>query len=117
MKIALIQLQAKNVERLASFYVKAFDLEIVHKEEGFAPLSGGGCFLSIHQSGKSGGEMTSITFSPEDVHSAKEDLAKKGSKLGEVYEVEGFAFAKGRDPEGNCIHLSSWAFSSAVPKS
>ena len=118
MQIASIQLYAKNVERLASFYASAFDLEIIREEDGFATLVGGGCFLSIHRSGKSarerGGEMTSITFAAKDVHGAKEALAKGCLKLGKVYEVDDFAFAKGRDPEGNCIHISSWAFSAGA---
>ena len=120
MQIASIQLYAKDVERLASFYVSVFDLEIVRAEDGFATLAGGGCFLSIHRCGKSarerGGEMTSITFAAEDVSAAKETLAKKGLKLGKIYEVDDFAFTKGRDPEGIAIHISSWAFSSGVPQ-
>lgn len=114
MKIASVQLYAKNVEKLAAFYTQAFGLESVREEPGFVTLSDGDFFLSIHKSGKSarerGGEMTSITFAARDVEKSKTELATRGLKLGKVYEVDGFAFAKGRDPEGNHIHISNWVY-------
>jgi hypothetical protein len=41
------------------------------------------------------------------VHAAKSRLAAQGLKFGKVHEVNGFAFANARDPEGNPIQISS----------
>jgi predicted enzyme related to lactoylglutathione lyase len=48
-----------------------------------------------------------IVFAVKDVHGARERFAANGLKFGKVHEVNGFAFANARDPEGNPIQISS----------
>lgn len=94
------------------FYQRHFGLEpLASSEDGWLELSAGGCNLALHRAATTsrdrGRSPAKIVFAIEDVHAAKQHFAANGLKFGKVHEVNGFAFANGRDPEGNPIQISS----------
>ena len=91
---------------------KAFRLKAIDSaEDGWLELDAGGCNLALHRatttSRERGRSPDKIVFAVADVHGAKTVFAKDGLKFGKVHEVNGFAFANARDPEGNPIQISS----------
>jgi len=112
--ISRIILFVRDLPRVADFYQKHFGFApIPTTEKGWLELAtaAGGCTLALHQAAaaaREGGQsQVKIVFGVADVHSAKEELAAQGLRFGKVYEVDGFAFANARDPEGNRIQISS----------
>jgi predicted enzyme related to lactoylglutathione lyase len=111
-RVSRIILFVRDVPGVAAFYQRHFGLEPIEtSEEGWRELSAGGCNLALHRatttSRERGRSPAKIVFAMSDVHAAKQRFAAEGLKFGKVYEVNGFAFANARDPEGNPIQISS----------
>ena len=111
-RISRIILFVRDVERVAAFYKKHFDLlPLDRNEDGWLELAADGCNLALHRattaSRERGRSPAKIVFAFADVHTAKKQFAAAGLKFGKVHEVDGFAFANARDPEGNPIQISS----------
>jgi predicted enzyme related to lactoylglutathione lyase len=112
MQISRIILFVRDVAKVAAFYQQHFELKpIASDEDGWLELAAGGCNLALHRatttSRERGRSPAKIVFAVRDVHAAKARFAKEGLKFGKVHEVNGFAFANARDPEGNPIQISS----------
>jgi predicted enzyme related to lactoylglutathione lyase len=110
--ISPIILFVRDVPGVASFYERHFGLRRIESdEEGWLELAAGGCNLALHRatttSRERGRSPAKIVFAVADVHAAKQRFAANGLKFGKVHEVNGFAFANARDPEGNPIQISS----------
>jgi predicted enzyme related to lactoylglutathione lyase len=110
--ISRIILFVQDVARVASFYERHFGLQrLESSEDGWLELSAGSCNLALHRattpSRERGRSPAKIVFAVKDVHGARERFAANGLKFGKVHEVNGFAFANARDPEGNPIQISS----------
>ena len=111
-QISRIILFVRDVPAVAAFYQRHFGLKPIDSaEDGWLELSAGGCNLALHRatttSRERGRSPAKIVFAVADVHGAKTAFAKDGLKFGKVHEVNGFAFANARDPEGNPIQISS----------
>lgn len=111
-RISRIILFVRDVEGVAAFYAKHFGLlPLDRNEDGWLELSAEGCNLALHRatttSRERGRSPAKIVFAVADVHAAKKQFAAAGLKFGKVHEVDGFAFANARDPEGNPIQISS----------
>ena len=106
--IARIVIYAKDVEKLADFYRRVFELKDVGpSEEGWIELAAGGCNLALHRAAKTADyrrAAAKIVFGVRDVAQAKEILAARGFRLGATSLSLYSNFCTGRDPEGN--HLS-----------
>lgn len=110
--ISRIILFVRDVPGVAAFYQQHFGLvPLEPSEDGWIELSAGGCNLALHRatttSRERGRSPAKIVFAVRDVPAAKRRLAANGLKFGKVHEVNGFAFANARDPEGNPIQISS----------
>jgi predicted enzyme related to lactoylglutathione lyase len=110
--ISRIILFVRDVPKVAAFYQMHFGLQpIPSNEDGWLELSAGGCNLALHRatttSRERGRSPAKIVFAVSDVHAAKTRFAAQGLKFGKVHEVNEFAFANARDPEGNPIQISS----------
>lgn len=110
--ISRIILFVRDVPGVAAFYQRHFGLvPIDSSEDGWLELSAGGCNLALHRATKTSRERgrspVKIVFAVADIHAAKQNFASSGLKFGKVHEVNGFAFANARDPEGNPIQISS----------
>jgi catechol 2,3-dioxygenase-like lactoylglutathione lyase family enzyme len=111
-QISRIILFVRDVPAVAAFYQRHFGLKpIASAEDGWLELAAGGCNLALHRATKTsrerGRSSAKIVFAVADVHAAKQSFAKQGLKFGKVHEVNDFAFANARDPEGNPIQISS----------
>jgi catechol 2,3-dioxygenase-like lactoylglutathione lyase family enzyme len=111
-QISRIILFVRDAPAVAAFYQRHFGLKpIASTEDGWLELVAGGCNLALHRapktSRKRGRSPAKIVFAVADVHAAKQSFAKQGLKFGKVHEVNDFAFANARDPEGNPIQISS----------
>jgi len=111
-RISRIILFVRDVEGVAAFYEKHFGLlPLDRSEDSWLELSAAGCNLALHRapipSRERGRSPAKIVFAVADVHAAKKHFAANGLKFGKIHEVDGFAFANARDPEGNPIQISS----------
>ena len=111
--ISRIILYVRDVPGVAAFYQRHFSLVplVQSSEDGWLELSAGGCNLALHRATRTSRERgrspAKIVFALSDIHAAKKQFAANGLKFGKVHEVDGFAFANARDPEGNPIQISS----------
>lgn len=118
MKINLsgIILFVKDVEKLKTFYINNFNLEL--KEElcsEWVLLKAGKCEIGLHKSGsqyfKETAEIesnTKLVFDiNRDIYLFREQLLSKNVNLGEVktWDSFGYLICDGKDPEGNVFQL------------
>ncbi len=107
---------AKNVEKMAAFYVKHFDFKSL-VEEGTSMLellpAHGGASLMIHPAGKGikdGQACVKLVFDIKDVEKFRDKCAKNGLKFGAVHQVQGYIFSNAKGPGKNSIQISSRAY-------
>ncbi len=107
--ITRIVIYAKNVEKLAEFYRRVFELtDFGPGEDGWIELAAGGCNLALHRASKTADHRRAaakIVFGVKDVAQAKATLVARGLRLGTIHRSPNSNFCNGRDPEGNhlCI--------------
>jgi predicted enzyme related to lactoylglutathione lyase len=106
--ITRVVIYAKDVEILAEFYRRVFELKDAGPpEDGWIELAAGGCNLAFHRAAKSADHRRAaakIVFGVKNVAQAKKALAARGLVLGAIHKSPHSNFCNGRDPEGN--HLS-----------
>ena len=109
--ITRVVLYVKNVEKLADFYQRVFEMKIVGKpEKGWIELGGGGCNIALHQASKTADfrrAAAKIVFGVKNVAKAKAILMRRGLKLGSIHEAPNSVFCNGKDPEGNLLSIGN----------
>ncbi len=109
--ITRIVLYVKNVEKVAGFYQRIFDLKVVGApEKGWIELGAGGCNLALHQAAKTADHRRAaakIVFGVKDVAKAKALLEGRGLKLGPIHVTPNSTFCNGKDPEGNLLSIGT----------
>jgi catechol 2,3-dioxygenase-like lactoylglutathione lyase family enzyme len=109
--IARIVLYVKNVDRMAEFYQRVFEMKpVARPEKGWLELGGGGCNLALHQAAKTANfrrAAAKITFGVKDVAKARAILARRGLKLGPIHTTPNSTFCNGKDPEGNLLSIGN----------
>ncbi|MEO5958752.1 MAG: VOC family protein [Opitutaceae bacterium] len=112
--ITRIILYVKNVERVAEFYQRVFELKPVGPpEKGWIELGAGDCNLALHQAAKTADyrrAAAKISFGVKDVAAAKSQLEKRGLKLGKIHVTPNSTFCNGKDPEGNLLSIGNRGF-------
>ena len=114
-----IILFVKDVEKLKSFYINNFNLEL--KEEissEWVLLKAGQCEIGLHKTGsqyltdidksEKDESNTKMVFDiDEDIYLMREKLLSKNVILGEIKTWDGFDYrvCDGEDPEGNVFQL------------
>jgi predicted enzyme related to lactoylglutathione lyase len=110
--IARIILYVRDIEKVAAFYQKHFELKpLGEAEAGWLEIGSPdtGCSIALHQaaaSQKRGSEIK-IVFGVKDVRKFKAEREAAGLKFGVVHKSERHEFANARDPAGNSIQVSS----------
>ena len=106
-----IILYVKNVEKVAEFYRRVFELEVIGApEKGWIELGAGGCNLALHQAAKTVSPRRAavkIVFGVKDVTRAKALLESRGLKLGPIHVSPNSTFCNGKDPEGNLLCIGN----------
>jgi len=109
--ITRIVLYVKNVEKVAEFYQRVFELKPVGApEKGWIELGAGGCNIALHQASKTADfrrAAAKIVFGGADVAKAKARLENRGLKLGPIHVAPNSTYCNGKDPEGNLLSVSS----------
>lgn len=114
-----IILFVKDVEKLKSFYINNFNLEL--KEEissEWVLLKAGQCEIGLHKTGsqylrdieesvKDESNSKMVFDIDEDIYMLREHLLSKNVVLGEIKTWDGFDYrvCDGKDPEGNVFQL------------
>ncbi len=109
--VTRIILYVKNVEKVAAFYQRVFELEVVGTpEKGWIELGAGGCNIAFHPAAKTADfrrAAAKITFGVKDVAAAKAILERRGLKLGPIHTSPNSVFCNGKDPEGNLLAIGN----------
>ncbi|MFZ1321611.1 MAG: VOC family protein [Ignavibacteria bacterium] len=110
-KIARIILFVNDVLKCTEFYKNILGLKVMGKSDPeWTELKTGNCCIALHKTGKkSVGKFynnVKIVFYKKDVKKAKEQIEKKGIKMGKIFTFEGMNFCDGIDPEGNKFQFS-----------
>ena len=104
LRLQRVILFARDIDRLTAYYRDILGLEIRggSTKEGWVDFGA----LALH-AGKPAAGTSKIAFFAKDVGQAREDLLKRGAKLGKVRDFGGLVLCDGEDPEGNRIQLSN----------
>src|SRR5215469_4044396 len=105
LKIKRVVLFVRDVGSVAAFYRDVLGLPLKNTEEapGWLEFDAGACSLALHSGGSPSEIRRSpkIVFAASDVAATREELIKRGARLGPVKAFNGIQFCDGRDPEGN----------------
>lgn len=118
--LATIILFAQDVDRLKTFYVDIFNLDIAEEVESeWLLLQAGNCRIGIHKIGEQylhsnqenskSENNTKLVFEvDEDIFEVREKLLRQNVFIREIktFENYGFWLCDGTDPEGNVFQLS-----------
>ena len=111
MKLSRIIIFTADVERLATFYKSAFELdEIGAANSEWAEFDAGGCNLAFHkieeESHLRDGWVKPV-FGAADVRGEKLRLEELGIEMSEVVTFGEIQLCDGHDPDGNWFQISS----------
>ena len=109
--ITRIVLYVKNVDKVAEFYRRVFELKIIGTpEKGWIEFDAGGCNIALHQAAKTANfrrAAAKISFGVKDVAAAKAVLESRGLKLGPIHTTPNSTFCNGKDPEGKLLSIGN----------
>ena len=111
--IARIILYVKDIETVAAFYQRFFNMKplIGSAGKGWLELASplGGSHIALHQAAKSqkSGAAMKIVFAVADVPAFVRAKKRQGLRFGVIHQGPGFQFANAKDPAGNSISVSS----------
>jgi predicted enzyme related to lactoylglutathione lyase len=102
---------SRNVPRLARFYQEVFNLEAKGgpADKDWIELAAGECSLALHKGAPPAAPrgVPKIVFWSEDVEKTREELVRKGARMGRVSAFGDLRLCDGRDPEGNVFQVSN----------
>lgn len=100
-----------DVERLAGFYRKCFELdESGQSSADWTELDAGGCHIAFHRIDEEDSRRDGwikIVFGSSDVAAEKQRLEKLGVEMSDIVEFGNIRLCDGRDPDGNSFQVSS----------
>jgi catechol 2,3-dioxygenase-like lactoylglutathione lyase family enzyme len=122
LRIDTIILFVQDIDRLRSFYVNIFQLQVVEEFPAQWLLLQAGkadnCRIGLHKIGEQWQDGTEGSFKfhnntkivfevEEDLHTVRENLLKKGVSLREIQTFDNYDYwlCHGEDPEGNVFQL------------
>lgn len=109
-------LYARDMARSASFYQQFFGFQTSGEiEEGLINLyaPNNALHLRIHQAAKGvklGQAGIKLCFAVRNIEVFKQEAAELGLQFGPSHQANGYSFANAKDPDGNNISISSWAY-------
>jgi predicted enzyme related to lactoylglutathione lyase len=113
-----VLIYAKDIQKMADFYVRHFSFEVTRDDGGIVELHNkrGGAIIMLHRAAKSqkpGQAMVKLVFDIEDVPDFIKRAAANGLTFSAVHQADGYSFANAKDPDGNSVSVSSRAFREA----
>lgn len=104
-----------DVQKCASFYRDAFDLDSIPSDDpaGWQELDAGSCRLAFHKANRASGPKGvpnyshKIVFYSDDVAAIRDELTRRGIKMGKVRTLGDLVLCDGRDPEGHRFQVSN----------
>jgi catechol 2,3-dioxygenase-like lactoylglutathione lyase family enzyme len=110
LQVRRIIIFAKNMKTMTRFYEEQVGIPVLHREDGFVDLDGGGIKIALHRASTPRPGRTKICFYAEDVSAARAELIARGVPMGkDPGPGAGLKLCDGKDPEGNTIQLSNRA--------
>ncbi len=108
MELARIILFTDQIEAMAAFYRRHFDLTLLNEEPGWMELDAGGCRIALHggSKGKPNGRSPKIAFRCADVPAKRDALIADGVAMGKLWSGT-ITFSDGVDPDGNAFQISN----------
>ena len=98
----------KDMPGMTRFYRAVLGLRQKSDESGWKVFDAGGCDLALHNgSSEVGTRPPKLSFFSADVTKTRDDLLKRGAKLGKVKSKDGLDLCEGKDPEGNPFQISN----------
>ena len=100
-----------KVENLANFYSTnlGFKIKEISQDKKWIDISTGGFFIGIHfkKISNASKRQTKLVFYCADVNGAREELLKKGVKMGKLHISKEIVFSDGLDLAGNSFQISN----------
>jgi catechol 2,3-dioxygenase-like lactoylglutathione lyase family enzyme len=96
----------RDVSAVARFYQEKLGLPVVSEAPGFIELDAGGCRVALHNAAKANPGRTKLSFYAKDVGKVREELVRRGVRMGRLLESPGLAMCDGKDPEGNTFQFT-----------
>jgi len=110
LKIRRVILFARDVGALARFYRDVLGLRLKGdpRDSSWVELGSGSCTLAIHRgaTAKERRGAPKIVFGTRDVAALREQLSRKGARMGPVKGFGTLHRCDGKDPEGNVFQIS-----------
>lgn len=121
--VKMFSITVKNIKKSKAFYEETLGLKVIkdYREDDDnwwvnLEFPGGGAEITLGKAAKYGADeplrpgMIGLYFETSDVEAAREELNKKGVKVGEIYDDlfgpgSGARFFNIDDPDGNSINI------------
>src|SRR5277367_2912065 len=108
MQIRRIVMFTNQMEAMTAFYRDVIGLELKANEKGWKDFDAGGINLALHNgTSEVGRRPPKMVFHSTDVAATREELMKRGAKMGKVKSGAGLDLCEGTDPDGNPFQISN----------
>lgn len=108
LKMRRVVIFTERMPRMAAFYRDVLGLQQIADDDGWKEFAAGGCNIALHNgSPEVGKRPPKVTFYCSDVGATREELIKRGAKMGKLRSGSGLDLCDGKDPDGNSIGLSN----------
>jgi catechol-2,3-dioxygenase len=110
LEIKRVILFVRDVAAVAVFYREVLGLRVKNADSpDWLEFDAGACTLALHNGGTPNHARRSpkIVFAAADVEGTREELMKRGARLGPVKGFGTLQFCDGKDPEGNVFQISN----------
>jgi hypothetical protein len=96
------------MEMLTAFYRDIIGLELKVNDPGWKEFDAGAIVLALHNgTSEVGKRPPKLVFYSSDVAGTREELIKRGAKMGKVKSGAGLDLCEATDPDGNPFQISN----------
>lgn len=110
LRIRRIILFVHDIEAVARFYRDVVGLPLKNEERpSWLEFDAGSCVLALHNGGEpnKARRPPKVVFYADDVESARQELIRRGAKMGPFRSSTSLSLCDGKDPEGNTFQISN----------
>lgn len=110
MKIRRFIIFTNQMPAMTAFYRDVLGLEQKADEPGWKEFEAGAIAIALHNgTSEVGRRPPKMVFYSSDVAASREELIKRGAKMGKVKSGAGLDLCEGKDPDGNPFQISNRA--------